>query len=79
LFVSGVLLGPLWWLLRPTRLVFIGALALYATIVIGTAVIKSRFRPGLAARTTAAIVIMHLSYGLGFLRGLGNVLLRRKV
>ena len=79
LFVAGILLGPLWWQFDPTRLTFIGALAVYSTIVIGTAVIKSRFRPGLAARTTAAIVIMHLSYGLGFLRGLGNALLRRKV
>jgi hypothetical protein len=76
--VLGLLLGPLWWQFDSTRLAFIGALLVYAAIVAATAVVKSRFRFGLALRTVAAIVVMHLSYGLGFLRGLGRILLRRK-
>lgn len=76
-FVVGLLLGPLWWLTRPTRIAFIGALALYAAAVVVTALVKSRFRPVMAGRTAAAIVVMHVSYGLGFLRGLLRIPLRR--
>jgi glycosyltransferase involved in cell wall biosynthesis len=78
LFVVGLLLGPLWWQFDPTRIAYIGALIAYSALITLTALVKSRFRPGLALRTVAAIVIMHLSYGLGFLRGLGKILLRRK-
>jgi GT2 family glycosyltransferase len=78
LFVLGLLLGPLWWQFDPTRIAYIGALIAYSALITLTALVKSRFRPGLALRTVAAIVIMHLSYGLGFLRGLGKILLRRK-
>ncbi len=78
LFVLGLLLGPLWWQFDSTRLAFMGALLAYAVVITTTAAIKSRFRFGLALRTVAAIVVMHLSYGLGFLRGLGRILLRRK-
>ena len=78
LFVLGLLLGPLWWQFDPTRIAFIGTLLAYSALITLTALVKSRFRPGLALRTAAALVIMHLSYGLGFLRGLGKILLRRK-
>ncbi len=78
LFVLGVLLGPLWWQFGLTRIAYIGALAAYALIVVGTSVIKSRFRPGLALRTMAAIVIMQVSFGLGFLRGLATIPFRKK-
>ena len=78
LFVLGLLLGPLWWQFDPTRIAYIGGLIAYAAIITATALVKSKFRPGLALRTIAAIVVMHLSYGLGFLRGLGKALLRRK-
>ncbi len=78
LFVVGLLLGPLWWQFDPTRVAYIGALIAYSALIALTALVKSRFRPGLAVRTIAAIVIMHLSYGLGVLRGLGKILLRRK-
>lgn len=77
LFVLGVLLGPLWWQYQPTRIAFIGALGVYAGVVLITSLVTSRFRPGLALKTSAAIVIMHVSFGLGFLRGLGKILLRR--
>ena len=78
LFVVGLLLGPLWWQFEPTRVAFVVALGTYAVVVLGTAAAKTGFRPGPAMRTTAAIVIMHVSFGLGFLRGLGKILLRRK-
>lgn len=78
LFVLGLLLGPLWWQFDSTRRAFIGALLVYGAVVAITALVKSRFRFGLALRAVAAIVVMHLSYGLGFLRGLGRNLLRRK-
>ncbi len=78
LLVLGILLGPLWWRFEPTRIAYIGALVGYAAIITITALVKSRFRPGLALRTVAAIVIMHVSFGLGFVRGLGKILLRRK-
>ena len=78
LFVLGVLLGPLWWQFYLTRVTFVAALAAYFGLVAGTSIIKSRFRPGLSLRTAAAIVLMHVSYGLGFLRGIGRILLLRK-
>jgi len=78
LFVTGLLLGPLWWRWGPTRWVFLASLALYAALVIGTAFVKTRHRPVQALRTIAAILIMHLSYGLGFLRGLIKIPLRMK-
>ena len=78
LFVLGGLLGPLWWQFGPTRVAYIGALAAYAAVVLGTSATNSGFRLLLTVRTAAAIVIMHISYGLGFLRGLGKITLRRK-
>ena len=76
LFVLGVVLGPLWWQFDATRIAYIGAMATYAVIVLTTALVKSRVR--LVVRTAAAIMIMHFAYGLGFLRGLAKMLLRRE-
>lgn len=76
--VAGVLLGPLWWRFDATRIAYLGALAAYAGVVLVTSAVVSRLRPMLALRTMAAIVIMHTSYGLGFLRGLGKIVLRRQ-
>ena len=78
LFVTGLLLGPLWWQFDPSRLLFLGVLTVYAAVVLTTSVVMNSFRPVSALRTAAAIVIMQVSYGLGFLRGLGKILLRRK-
>ena len=77
-FMIGVLLGPLWWQFDLTRIAYLGALGTYGVVVLGTSAIKSGLRPLLTLRTTAAIVIMHVSYGLGFLRGLGGIVLGRK-
>jgi len=78
LFMLGLLLGPLWWQFDATRVAFLGALGAYSAIVLVTSLAQSRFQPMLTVRTAAAIMIMHTSYGLGFLRGLGKILLRRK-
>jgi hypothetical protein len=77
-FVLGLLLTPLWLQFDLTRLALIGALAAYGALVAATALAKSRFHPIMAVRTASAIIIMHIAYGLGFLRGLGKILLRRK-
>ncbi len=69
LFVFGIIASPLWLAFSSSRLVGLGVLAAYAALVLITASIKARLRPGSAVRTAAAIVIMHISYGLGFLRG----------
>lgn len=78
LFVAGLLLAPLWWRFSATRTAFLGTLILYGALVVGTATIKNGFRPIRTLRTIGAILIMHLSYGLGFLRGLGKALIGRK-
>ncbi len=68
-FVLGLIASPLWLAFSTSRSVGLGVLAVYFALVLITAVAKARLRPNAAVRTATAIVIMHVAYGLGFLRG----------
>ncbi|MEE9298004.1 MAG: glycosyltransferase family 2 protein [Acidimicrobiia bacterium] len=74
LFVLGLITSTIWLAFRPTRLAGLLALTAYGALVLVTSVVKSRFRPMPAGRTAYAILIMHVSYGLGFLGGIARKL-----
>ncbi len=68
-FVAALVAAPVFWVLGIGRPLVLAMLAVYGVTVLGAAIAQARTRLTLVPGVVTAIVVMHVSYGVGFIRG----------